>query len=170
MIELSAKTYGDAQQMSAMMRGASQAAEDISAAMPAVAARFHVQMARRFAEQGAGGPSGAWTSHPLSPAYARWKQTHFPGRGMLELTGALKRSLTSFGEGSVTLYGPSSVYISSTVDYAGYHQAGTGTMPRRPPIEPSDKEVSEWAVEVWRYYMKQTSKLGWKGRFAGAMS
>lgn len=170
MIEIAASTYGDAQRMASMIEGASRAASDISPAMPAIVARFHVQMDRRFRYQGQGGPSGPWTQHPLSPAYRAWKQRKFPGKGLLELTGALRTSLTTFGEGSVTEYGPNSVFISSSVEYAPFHQTGTGTMPRRPPIEPSDRDAAEWSVEVWRYYEKQTSRLGWKGRFAGAMS
>ena len=35
-----------------------------------------------FASQGRGG----WAQ--LSPAYARWKEKHYPGKGILELTGA----------------------------------------------------------------------------------
>ena len=35
-----------------------------------------------FASQGRGG----WAQ--LSPAYARWKERNFPGKGILELTGA----------------------------------------------------------------------------------
>jgi len=169
-IELQATTYGDAQQMRSMIEGAARAASDISPAMPAIVSRFHVQMDRRFRDQGAGGPGGPWTEHPLSPMYAAWKARKFPGKGLLEATGALRTSLVSFGEGSVTEYGPNSVFISSSVDYAGYHQTGTTTMPRRAPIDPSDRDAAEWAVEVWRYYEKQTSRLGWKGRFAGAMA
>src|SRR5438132_124465 len=39
-----------------------------------------------------GGSSGApWAQ--LSPAYAAWKQQHYPGRGILVRSGALKASL-----------------------------------------------------------------------------
>jgi phage gpG-like protein len=151
-----------------MLQGAADAAANIGPAMPAVVARFHLQMQRRFRDEGAGGPSGRWVA--LDPEYAAWKAKKFPGKGILEATGALRESLTSQGEGSVVSYGPNSVFIGSDVEYAEFHQTGTGRMPRRAPIAPSDREVAEWAVEVWRYFERQTSKVGWRGRFAAAMS
>lgn len=168
MIELSAKTYGNAAQLSSMIDGAARLADDISPALPAVAARFHKQMERHFDQRGAAGPSGAWA--PLSLDYAAWKAKKYPGKGILEATGAMRDALTSFGEGSYTLYGPNSVFIGSTLDYPTYHQTGTERMPQRVVIDPSDRDAAEWVVEIWRWYEAQTSKLGWKGRFAGAMA
>ena len=44
-----------------------------------------------FASQGRGG----WAQ--LSPAYARWKERNFPGKGILELTGAYLSAATQIG-------------------------------------------------------------------------
>jgi hypothetical protein len=62
LMELRASTYGDAQRMGAMLQGAADAAANIGPAMPAVVARFHLQMQRRFRDEGAGGPSGRWVA------------------------------------------------------------------------------------------------------------
>ena len=44
-----------------------------------------------FASQGRGG----WAQ--LSPAYARWKERNFPGKGILDLTGAYISAATQIG-------------------------------------------------------------------------
>ena len=46
---------------------------------------------RIFASEGRGG----WPQ--LSEAYARWKSKHYPGKGILELTGAYRRAATQVG-------------------------------------------------------------------------
>ena len=38
---------------------------------------------------------GGWPQ--LSPAYARWKERNFPGKGILELTGAYRSAATQIG-------------------------------------------------------------------------
>ena len=46
---------------------------------------------RIFASEGRGG----WPQ--LSEAYARWKSKHYPGKGILELTGAYRKAATQVG-------------------------------------------------------------------------
>lgn len=77
-----------------------------------------------------GGNSGPrWA--PLSPAYAAWKQAHYPGRGILERTSALKVSVTSrTGPGAIYRSMPDSLEIGTSVPYAGYHQHGATWSPR----------------------------------------
>lgn len=58
-----------------------------------------------------------WT--PLSDNYAAWKSKHWPGRGMLEQTGEMRRSFTS----DVT---PDSLFVSNDDPIFTFHQQGTG--------------------------------------------
>lgn len=46
--------------------------------------------------------AGAWSSHPLTPAYARQKARRHPGKPMGQATGALLRDLRSAGAFAVT--------------------------------------------------------------------
>lgn len=175
MIAIRVTTLGDAQEITAMIAGIGRAARDIGPALPRVVSIFRAQMRQRFETEGAGGPSGPWKG--LSPRYGAWKARHFPGRKILfgpdrrgHEGGALMRSLTTDGAGSVVEYGPNRVFIGSTLPYAEFHQTGTATMPRRAPIEPSDRDVAQWTSEIWRYFNDQVSKVGWKGRFQMAMT
>lgn len=90
-------------------------------------------MAEQFAAEGKG-PSGPWAA--LSPAYAKWKQAHFPGKPILEATGALKGGLTSSSSPHALRDTSGSDFNFGTqyVDYASFHQLGQG-VPARPPID-----------------------------------
>jgi hypothetical protein len=99
---------------------------------PSVAAEFYAIEREQFASQGAHGLSGAWAK--LSPAYARWKEVHFPGMPILQATTALYESLTS-PEGADSVFQPEvdQLTIGSRAPYAVAHQRGSG-VPARPPI------------------------------------
>ncbi len=85
------------------------------------------------AEGGLSDSPGQWA--PLSPAYAAWKAKHYPGRGILVRTGALKRSLTLTGERP----GPDGIFEASRaalvfgtrIRYARHHQRPSGSRPPR---------------------------------------
>lgn len=80
-----------------------------------------------------GGSVGGWP--PLSPAYAKWKAKHYPGRPMLVRKGPLKKSLTFDG----TKPGPEGLFEASRnalifgtrIAYAQHHQRPTGKRPPR---------------------------------------
>jgi phage gpG-like protein len=168
-ITITAHTYGDAQNMRAMLlRTRDILPTMVGRAAPRIVRKFREQEARRFSTENALGPAGKWAA--LSPGYAAWKAKRYPGAKILERTGALRASLVGDGNGSVVVTLPNAVFIGSNVPYAQYHQTGTGSMPARPPINPSDRDVSEWMAEILRAFHAETSKIGWKGRFEGAMS
>jgi len=68
---------------------------DYSALFQALAGLFRAQMREEFMTEGAS-TGGHWA--PLTPAYAAWKEAHYPGRPIGVLTGALRSSMTG-GEG-----------------------------------------------------------------------
>ena len=71
----------------------------------------------------------------LSPAYAAWKQRHWPGLPPGVLSGALRESLTVPGSSdAVWVATPKTLTVGSTVPYGIYQQRGTRRMPARPPL------------------------------------
>lgn len=59
---------------------------------------------------------------PLSDAYAAWKAIHYPGRGILVRTGALKASLTGGGQG-IRIVKAKEMVFGTAVPYGIYHQS-----------------------------------------------
>lgn len=92
------------------------------------------ETAKQFDAEGQG-PAGAWAS--LSVPYATWKEANFPGRPILELSGALRAALTDGGASGARrdVSGDSLTFGTSGVPYASFHQTGTGRMPSRPPLD-----------------------------------
>lgn len=105
-----------------------------------------------------GGGSGAsWQE--LSPAYAAWKQKHYPGRGLLVRSGALKASLIG-PDTQQSAFRPmsTSLEIGSTVPYGLYHQAprSGSRLPQRPPLRVNDafmrvigKSLQVYVQKAW---------------------
>lgn len=60
----------------------------------------------------------------LSPIYELWKAKHYPGRGILERTGALKKGFTMNVQ-------PKRLELQNLVKYAYYHQKGKGVPQRQ---------------------------------------
>jgi hypothetical protein len=59
---------------------------------PGVITTFYEIETAQFETEGAQGASGQWT--PLSPAYKQWKEVHYPGEKILQLSHALIDSMT----------------------------------------------------------------------------
>jgi phage gpG-like protein len=72
----------------------------------------------------------------LSPAYAAWKATRYPGKSILRRTDRLYDSLTSRTSETVWSVGPRSLRFGTRVPYWMVHQTGSrdGTVPARPPV------------------------------------
>lgn len=92
---------------------------------------------RTFDSEGAAtGPRQRWA--PLSPAYAARKAREYPGRKILERTGALRRSLVDGGPGSRERVTRRSVEVGPAgrnLRIAQYHQDGTSRMKARTPVQ-----------------------------------
>jgi hypothetical protein len=91
---------------------------------------------RQFESEGEFGGQ-RWAA--LSPDYAAWKETHFPGKGILQRTGDLKRAASAPAR-AVT---PTSMTLTIEDDKLAYHQEGTvygplragqGRLPARPLV------------------------------------
>lgn len=91
---------------------------------------FEATERRQFDAEGAGPVDGAW--EPLSPAYEAWKLEKYPGKPILERTGAMREGLTSTSAFSRReSSGNTFVFGTSGVPYASFHQTGTAKMPVR---------------------------------------
>ena len=94
---------------------------------------------------------------PLSPRYAAWKRKHYPGKKILERTGALKAAMTGSGPGAVRVIGHRSAEFGTDIPYARYHQSGTRYMPRRKVVQLTDamkvgwgRIIHQWAVATMK--------------------
>ncbi len=96
----------------------------------------------------AGAVYGLWT--PLSPAYAAWKEAHYPGQPILTRTGLLRDSLSSRPFG-VEHIDQNRMVLGTQVPYARYHQDGAG-LPRRPMInQPTRGEIRRYGSMLHRH-------------------
>lgn len=115
---------------------------------PRLAEKLEEIEARQFGSQGAAGSSGAWAE--LSAAYADWKEEHYPGKPILEATGALVEGMTSSRSPYAKRVWDNASFLFGTsgVPYASFHQTGTSKMPARAPIDISGPEVERELVKV----------------------
>lgn len=113
----------------------------------ALADRFARMETRQFDSGGRYG-SDVWV--PLSPAYAAWKAAAYPGKPILERTGALRESLTRRPFG-VEVIDARAIAVGSGIDYGRFHQAGGGTLPRRRPVEFPESERRVWVRYIQRF-------------------
>ena len=76
---------------------------------------------KQFASQGRQGSHGKWAA--LSPAYAAQKARRYPGKPILEASGAMKNDLLSeSNEGETTAQ---TMLYGTKIKYALFHQTGT---------------------------------------------
>lgn len=118
--------------------------DDFRSIWPNVAKEFYAIEHEQFESEGSHGASGKWA--PLSPAYKRWKETHFPGQPILKLTNSLYESLTSPDAGaSIFRIDRDEMTLGSKEPYAVVHQRGG-----RPPISlnQDDKRRIQKAIQV----------------------
>ena len=112
-----------------------QSFRDFTEFWPQFAKKFLGEIQENFRTRG--GKVGGWK--PLSPRYAELKAARWPGRGILQRTYRLQRSLlpsgsvASGGVGADGVYepGPTNLRIGTSVQYADKHDRGLDGMPKR---------------------------------------
>lgn len=129
---------------------------DFSPALEDIADDFLNLEQQQFAGEGRTG-SGGWKA--LSPDYAAWKATNYPGAKILERDGWLRDSLTvkdaPFQIRDITA---TQAVLGTNVPYGMYHQTGTKRMPARPPIQLSESDKTRWGklVHEWLFAMAES--------------
>lgn len=160
MLRFTADISGDVQLDRAFNR-ITEIVRDFRDIWPAVAQEFYEIESEQFASEGAHGASGKWT--PLSPAYRRWKEIHFPGEPILRLYHPLVDSLTSPASGdSIIRFDPMELTIGSKAPYALAHQFGAGRMPARPPISLSDNDKRRLQKAIQAGLVRFTRQAGFQ--------
>ena len=108
---------------------------------------------RIFASQGRGG----WPQ--LSAAYARWKAKNYPGKGILDLTGAYRNAATQIGapHNAITTTENSLTYGVEGLDYPVFHESGTDRLPARPVFDllAEDEDLSSNVKEALSEHINQ---------------
>lgn len=144
-VRLTLSFYGD-KQIDRTLANLEFGGQDARPAWELIADDFLESERRQFASEGAYASDG-WA--PLSPAYARWKAIHYPGKTILRRTDDLFKSLT---EGpAIRILEPTFMVIGSDVDYGAYHQHGTTRLPRRRPVELTENRRREWVKILQRF-------------------
>lgn len=145
------------EQISRYLEGVTARARDLTPLWEDIADDFHRVELHQFDSEGAYGPG--WPA--LSPAYAEWKEQHYPGAPLLVQTGALKESLVSHGPGSIEERSADALTIGTSIHYAAFHQTGTSRMPPRPPIVIPEEAKARWTKKIHAFL------LGAEGPFEG---
>ena len=108
---------------------------------------------RIFASEG----HGAWPQ--LSEAYARWKAKNYPGKGILDLTGAYRTAVTQIGAPGnvITTTENSLTYGVEGLDYPVFHESGTDRLPARPVFDllAEDEDLSSNVKEALSEHINQ---------------
>ena len=102
----------------------------------------------------------AWA--PLSPAYAAGKNSAYPGRPLLVLTGRMKESFSASSRDLIYNRKQKNykmLTLGTRVPYAGYHQSGTSKMPRRPLFV-----VKQQIANRWGKYLSADLQNAMKGK------
>ena len=131
-------------------RGLVARLRDLRPAWNRVREDFWLLEREQFETEGKYAPGGHWQA--LSPRYAAWKAQHYPGTKILELTGRLKRSMTSQTSDTIWETAPDRMKIGTAVPYAAVHQTG-GRVPERPFLVVPPERVRGWAVLIGLYLL-----------------
>lgn len=113
-----------------------------------------------FQSEGGAGKHGRWP--PLTKKYKKWKEIHFPGRGIMVRSEALRKSLTG-GSGKIFFSSKTSggwqITMGSDVkskggfDYPSHHQ--TEAAKKRRTIDPPDSLLDGFARLIEREIIRK---------------
>ena len=134
----------------------SEACSDYRPIWPVVIEEFHQMEVRQFRSEGDEGGS-PWA--PLSEPYAAWKAATYGDKPILERTGRLYRSLTSFDPDAVIKQQPKLLTLGTAVPYAIYHQSikpRSSNLPRRPEIQVTD-DFRKQVMRLLHAYLVQVA-------------
>jgi hypothetical protein len=157
-VKLSLTTFGDEQFARDLLRFGERAG-DLRPAFEAISDDFYEIEKQQFASEG-GFASAGWPA--LSENYARWKAKHFPGKPILQRSGALMESLTNpFASGAVheidrdTLRLGTDVRSDDGFPYPAAHQRPLQGQERRRPIELREVDRRRWVKIIQQHIVSR---------------
>jgi len=122
-----------------------------------IADNFYEGEKEMFASQG--GAAGGWAA--LNPQYAEWKSRHFPGKPILQRTGAMMESFTGkSGPFSRFDLSPKRLEMGADDPKAGYHQKSTSKMPARPVVKLTGRQQRDWMKFIHEHAVKSYPGMG----------
>ncbi len=108
---------------------------------------------RQFRARGT--PQG-WA--PLSPAYARWKATHYPGMPLLERTQRMKKGFRWEAKPrSLRIINRVTAGQSVRIPRWRFHQDGTGKMPARKMLQITQRD-NDKLLELSQEYLEEAQE------------
>jgi hypothetical protein len=113
--------------------------ENMVGVWPIVRDALRSREAQTFREHGP-----AWV--PLSPAYASWKEMHYPGMPILEMTEDLRRSLTEGSE--YEIYEPTPFYMTWGTSLPYAYDLNKGDPPLMGPRQILPSEAADEALAL----------------------
>lgn len=153
MLTLTVDVFGDEQVVRGLSRFA-DACSDYTPVWPEIRDSFVEIEREQFDSQGS--RSGqTWAA--LKPSYQAWKEKHFPGRPILELTGDMKFAMT---EGVQANMEPLRLELGPIPTRATWHQHGTSRMVDRPPVVLTEEDKREWVRTIQRYLVDKATEEG----------
>jgi len=119
-----------------------------------IAKDFALMEMRMYDSEGKSGTEGGWK--PLSKNYAKWKMQHYPDRGILEMTGAMRRASIN----PKVVIGKTQLTMTIEDKKAIWHQRGHASptrLPQRKVVSLTGydqirwfKWMQAWAVDATR--------------------
>lgn len=155
MIRLTFTIAGDVVLSEGLSRFA-DACTDYSPVWPDISDDFTRISEEQFDSQGARGGS-QWTE--LSESYGKWKAKHFPGLPLLELSGQLRRSMTS--ELQIDAQ-PMKLWMGPLLPRATWHQQGipANNLPSRPVVSLNETDILSWVRMIQAYLVDKATEEG----------
>jgi len=133
----------------------SERAEDMSEPLGQIGERLLAAIERQFETEGRTGLGHKWA--PLDDDYRAWKEAHYPGQPILQLTGAMKAAMTSRRALTVTPRKLSYDPPPPEDRKARWHHEGAGGLPARPIVvlnkgerRQIDRIFAAWLREITR--------------------
>jgi phage gpG-like protein len=117
-------------------------------------------IAGQFASRGAEGEHGPWA--PLSPAYLERKFHDVGAEPILVRSHRMIDSLLTDTDDTVKNMMPQALQFGTVVEYAGFHQTGTGKMPARRLFDFTEPQRKEMVTALQRELMAYFQRLGYK--------
>lgn len=152
MITITIETIGDERFVRAFDRIASDI-KDMRGAFELIWEDFVEIEQRIFDNSGPG-----WV--PLSPAYAAWKEKHYPGEPLMRLTHRLVNSLTGVDQAdsqdTVKDIRALEATFGTRVPHALAHQRGVpGRLPQRKVVSLAETDKRRWSLIIHRWVVNE---------------
>lgn len=137
--------------------------DDLSPVFEAWANDFRIRQHGIFAAEGAFEGRSKWQD--LSPRYAEWKETRYPGQPILVATGDMRSSLINRDDPNhIEEIKPNEMSIGTRDSKAIRHQRGGDRLPKRKVIELTDPQKVDWVriarQETWAMLKIQAEQAG----------